>query len=115
MLLAPVVLVGLLALVLARAVGEAAGDWTGAWIMRREGMAERMARRPVAGRVAVGLIALGLIPYLVLLTALVSSQPIQGDASTIARWLTGGAASIGIGVLIFAIWWRRAAPSADRP
>jgi hypothetical protein len=110
LLLTPLALVGLLALVLLRSLAEDAGDRAGARLMNRKGMAERTERRPVAGRVGLGLMTLGLIPYLVVLTGLLSFQDIRADASTLVDALAVGAALIGSGALIVAIWWRLAAP-----
>jgi hypothetical protein len=113
LLLAPLAVVGLLVIVVAKDLAGDAGDRTGAWILSRPGMAERVKRRPVGFRVGGALVGFGLLPYLVMLEALVTGKEVQGDSGTIAAFLNGGAGLIVSGLTILAIWWRVATPRPD--
>jgi len=99
----------LFAVVLIQSLVENSGERTGRWLATRPGMAERMARRPVGGRVGVVLVVAGLIPFLVLVMGLLTGEEIRADGARIEKWLTGAAALITSGLVILAIWWRLAA------
>jgi hypothetical protein len=105
LLLLPIVVVGLLVVFVARLLGEDQGDRMGAWILGRPGMAERIKRRPVAFRVGSALVIAGLLPYLVMLHALVTGREFQADSGTLAAFVTGAAGLIISGLTILTIWW----------
>ena len=106
LLLLPVAVVALLMVVLARKLGGDAGDRTGAWILSRPGMSERIKRRPVAFRVGSALITAGLVPYLVVLEALLTGEALHADSAIVAKFAVVAGALIASGLTILAIWWR---------
>ncbi|GAA4704522.1 hypothetical protein [Nocardioides conyzicola] len=81
-------------------------------VLRHPAVAGRIKRRPVMFRVGGGLVALGLVPVVATLGALLRHR-YDPEAGVMPVLASAFAALVLLGWVILGVWWRTAEP--DKP